>query len=168
MRMAGTLPTGAGGPEKAEKKEPGPNASDFEKAMYYKPAFEDLFRSKSDKGDTNAVNVITEYLNSPTMAKERYSKTYGDLIKEIEKSLNEVTSPRVAFSGFPSNMGEAGIKMTLEALGPVVEFSSEESDDGLCLQGKVEFEDVATAELAIEKYDQMDMGLGNKLLMRSL
>jgi hypothetical protein len=34
----------------------------------------------------------------------------------------EVKSPKLQFSGFPSNVGEAGLKMTLESVGPIVSF----------------------------------------------
>ena len=72
------------------------------------------------------------------------------------------------FSGFPSNMGEAGIRVTLEGFGSIVDFSCEESDDGLTLTGRVEFEEVGQAKAAIEKYDGMDMGLGTTLELQAL
>ena len=65
-------------------------------------------------------------------------------------------------------MGEAGVKMALEALGSVVEIACEESDDMLSMGGTVEFEDIASAQKAIDQFDGMDMGLGTKLSMRSL
>jgi len=99
------------------------------------------------------------------------------------------------FSGFPSNMGEQGVKMTLQArarrlvpsrerllargtldprFGPVAqvfgemkEFSCEESDDGMSLNGKCEYEDVAAAKSAVDKYDGQDMGLGTTLELES-
>lgn len=60
----------------------------------------------------------------------------SQIIAEIEEALNakivqEVTTPKVMFSGFPANMGEAGVRMTLAAFGEVVELSVEDSDDGL-------------------------------------
>lgn len=58
--------------------------------------------------------------------------------------------------------------MTLEALGPIVNFSSEQSDDGTSFSGFAEFEDVETAKAAIDKYDGMDMGTGTKLSLRAL
>jgi hypothetical protein len=33
-----------------------------------------------------------------------------------------VSSPKLKFSGFPVNVGEAGLKMTLQSVGPIVSF----------------------------------------------
>ena len=65
-------------------------------------------------------------------------------------------------------MGEAGVKMALEALGSVVEIACKESDDMLSMGGTVEFEDIASAQKAIDQFDGKDMGLGTKLSVRSL
>ena len=74
----------------------------------------------------------------------------------------------VQFSGFPANMGEMGLKMTLEALGEIADMAVSESDDGITLIGEVTFGDVETAKAAIEQYDGMDMGMGDKLKMVSI
>ena len=50
-------------------------------------------------------------------------------------------------------MGEAGVKMTLQAFGEVVDFEVEESDDGMTLGGRVEYSEVSAAKAAIDKYD---------------
>ena len=55
-----------------------------------------------------------------------------------------------------------------QAFGPVVELTVEESDDGLTLTGRVEFEEIGAAKAAIEKYDGVDMGLGTTLELQSL
>lgn len=55
-----------------------------------------------------------------------------------------------------------------QAFGPVVELTVEESDDGLTLTGRVEFEEIDAAKAAIEKYDGVDMGLGTTLELQSL
>ena len=58
--------------------------------------------------------------------------------------------------------------MTLEALGPVVSFECAESDEFPVLTGKVEFEDLETAQKAVETYNGMDMGMGTKLELASV
>ena len=115
--------------------------------------------------------TAAEYLNDPRKAKQRYGGTakYEETVATIEEALNAkieqvVTSGKIFYSGFPANMGEAGVKMTLQAFGPLVEFSCEDNDDGLTCSGQAEFEDAATAKAAIDKYDGMDMGLGTKLV----
>ena len=78
-----------------------------------------------------------------------YSTSYASLLEEIEAALNakaEVTGPKVSFTGFPANLGEAGVEMTLGALGTIVSFDAVVSDDGLVLGGMVEFEDLETAK----------------------
>jgi hypothetical protein len=50
----------------------------------------------------------------------------------------QVVSGRLQYSGFPSSMGKAAIKMTLSAFGEVVSVSVEEADDGLSVYGKAE------------------------------
>ena len=44
-------------------------------------------------------------------------------------------------------------------------FTFEENDDGMTCSGLVEFDGVDTAKAAIEKYDGMDMGLGNAITL---
>ena len=65
-------------------------------------------------------------------------------------------------------MGEAACKMTLEAVGSVVDFECEESEDLPILTGKVTFEDIETAKKAVEQYNGMDMGMGTKLELSSV
>ena len=60
-------------------------------------------------------------------------------------------------------MGEAGVKMTLEALGALKSFDFEPSDDGISCSGTAEFEEVSAAKATMDKYDGMDMGLGTAL-----
>ena len=79
-----------------------------------------------------------------------------------------MTSGKIAYSGFPANMGEAGVRMTLEALGTLKSFSYKASDDGMTAGGEVEFEGVSEAKAAIDKYDGMDMGLGTKLAFEAM
>ena len=62
------------------------------------------------------------------------------------------SAPAVLHS-FPSNMGEAGVKMTLQAFGEVVDFAAEESEDGMTLGGRIEYTEVSAAKAAIDKYD---------------
>ena len=59
-------------------------------------------------------------------------------------------------------MGEMGCKMTLEALGEIVDFVCEESEDEPILKGSVEFGSVESAKKAIEQYDGMDMGIDRR------
>ena len=48
-------------------------------------------------------------------------------------------------------MGEAACKMTLEALGAVLEFEWTEDEDFPVLNRKVTFEDIETAKKAVEQ-----------------
>jgi len=172
MRKKGAM--GAGGASKAPPSKPASYQNEFQRVYYEHPAFYELFEACRAKGDTNSMNVITEYMNNRKVAVERYqSDEYKKLIADIEEALAApivqiVTTPKVRFSGFPSNMGEEGVKMTLAALGPIQSFAVSESDDPMICCGVVEYEEVDTAKAAIEKYDGMDMGLGTKLELRAL
>merc|ERR1719235_2143786 len=106
----------------------------------------------------NEINLCIEYVNDKVKAKGLYggNAKYDQTVAEIEEALaakveQVVTSGRIFFSGFPANMGEAGLKMTLEAFGPLKDLSSE-SEDGLTFTGKAEFEEVSAAKAAIDKY----------------
>ncbi|KAL7472609.1 hypothetical protein ACHAXS_012979 [Conticribra weissflogii] len=156
---------------KKQKKRPDKFSSKFEEALWTKPVFAAMYEDLKAKGDHNSMNVVAEYINEGADAKARYYSSYGALIDQAEAALNakpEVTSPKVKFSGFPSNMGEAGLQMTLQALGEVVEFSCAMSDDFPVLVGEVTFADVESAKKAIDQYDGMDMGMGEKLQMVSV
>jgi hypothetical protein len=170
MRKAGKVGQKANTPAK-----PASYANDFERALYEKPAFKELYDRYRQMSNTNAMNLATEHLMNPRQAKERYGGTakYDEVIREIEQAMNAkveqvVRSGKLLFSGFPSNMGEAAVKMTLEGFGTLVDFSCEESDDGMSLTGRVEFEDAETAKAAIDKYDGVDMGLGTTLELQAL
>jgi len=171
MRKSGKLGTEkVAGPKKAP-----PNASPFEAALYEKPAFKALYDDWNAKRMTNQMNLAAEHMNDPRRAKTRYGGTekYEEVLKQIEEALSAkvekvVSSPKILFSGFPANMGEAGVKMTLEAFGTIADFSFEANDDGLTCSGRAEFEDIDAAKAAIEKYDGMDMGLGTTLDLQPL
>jgi len=146
-------------------------SSKFEEALYTKPGFKELYNLMKENGDHNSMNVASEYLNDPELARKRYGETYKSTLQMIDVALKQekpVKTPNVAFSGFPANMGEMGCKMTLEALGEVVDFECEESDDFPILTGKVSFADIETAKAAIKQYNGMDMGMGTKLEMKSI
>jgi len=134
-----------------------------------------LYEKYQKSGIATTVNLATEYLKDKRNAKERYggTKNYEKIVAEIEEALKakvvqEVTTPKIMFSGFPANMGEAGVRMTFSAFGEVVDLSVEESDDGLTCMGRVEFETIDSAKAAIDKYDGVDMGLGNVLKLEAL
>lgn len=153
------------------KTPPATFGSKFEEYLWTKPFFAEIYENCKANGDHNKMNVAAEYCNDPENAMVAYGKSYADFLAEIEAALNakpEVTSPTVQFSGFPANMGEMGLKMTLEALGEVADMSCSESDDGITLSGEVTFGSVDIAKAAIEQYDGMDMGMGDKLQMISI
>jgi len=161
MRMNGSMPD-----SRPKKTKPDKFGSKFEEALWTKPVFEEFYESIKEKGDHNAMNVVTEYVIDKDIATQRYGKDYKRLLKDTEEALNAKavpTTPTVSFKGFPANMGEAGCKMTLEALGPIVEFECTECEDFPILEGKATFEDIETATKAIEQYDGMDMGLGQAI-----
>ena len=117
------------------------------------------------------MNVVKEFLNEPEIATQRYASSYSALLEELDVALNApppVNSPTLVFSGFPSNMGEAAIKMTLEALGPIAELECEEDSDFPVLKGRVTFEDIESAKAAVAQYNGMDMGMGTLLEMTSV
>lgn len=146
------------------KQKPTTFGSKFEEMMWTKPAFEAFYKGLDD--DHNAKNVIAEYMNNPDVAKMRYASSYGALIAECEVALAApppVNSPVLKFSGFPSNMGEAGLKMTLEAVGPIADLQCTVDDDFPILKGQVTYEDIETAKKAVEQYNGMDMGMGTVL-----
>lgn len=150
---------------------PSSYSSKFEEYLWTKPVFKGYYDVLKSSGDHNKMNVAAEYCNEPEDAKSRYYDAYKQLIDEVEEALNakpEVTSPSVKFSGFPANMGVEGLRMTLEALGEIADINCEESDDGVTLVGEVTFGSVETAKAAIDQYDGMDMGMGDKLKMISI
>jgi len=170
MRKAGTM----GGPKKKPKR-PAKFGSEFERILFDKPAVRALYESLQAKKDVNAMNLVSEYINNPKRAKDRYAGTpnYAATIAQVEEAMTarivqEVTTPTVLYSGFPSNMGESGVKMTLAVFGDVVDFTAEESDDGMSMGGRVTYETVAAAKAAIDKYDGVDMGLGTTLELQAL
>lgn len=165
---------GKGKSKKAAEK-PTSFGSEFERALYEKPAFKALYTRFQDARLQNEINLCIEHLNDPRRAKERYGGTakYQETIEAIEEALNAkveqvVKSGKLMFSGFPANMGEANIKITLEGFGTVTDFSCEESDDGMTLTGRVEYSTPDEAKAAIDKYDGMDMGLGTTLELTAL
>ncbi len=161
-----------GGKNSKEKaKKPAKYSSKFEEALWEKPFFKELFDDLKAKGDHNSQNVASEYLNNPDVAKKRYGKEYKRLLADIEAALNakkEVTSPVVTFKGFPANMGEMGLKMTLESIGEIEDFECNENSDFPILEGQVTFGDIETAKKAIEQYNGMDMGMGQALELESV
>lgn len=168
LMMSGRMP---GKGKKAEEKKPASYSSKFEEALWEKPKFKELYNDLKAKGDHNSQNVAAEYLNNPEVAKTRYGKEYKRLLANIEAALNakkEVTSAIITFKGFPANMGEAGCKMTLEAIGEIVEFDCQENEDFPVLEGKVTFGDIESAKKAIEQYHGMNMGMGDSLEILSV
>ena len=163
------------GDKKAPAKKAPPGASEFEVALYEKPGFKAWYEEAQRAHNTNALNLATEHITNPRRAKERYGATakYDETIAAIEAALNmkveqTVTTARIAFDGFPANMGEAGVKMTLEALGPIKEFTYAANDDGMTSSGVAEFDEVDMAKACVDKYDGMDMGLGVALTIEAL
>lgn len=150
-----------------KKKEiPKTFSSKFEEALYTKPAFAEYYDELKAAGDMNTMNVVAEYLNDREDAKKRYGKDYASALRKADVALTApppVNSPTLTFSGFPSNMGEMGVKMTLEALGSVSDFECNESEDFPILTGKITYDDIEDAKAAVEKYNGMDMGMGTTL-----
>jgi RNA recognition motif. (a.k.a. RRM, RBD, or RNP domain) len=146
------------------KQRPTTFASKFEEMMWTKPAFAEFYNDLFD--DHNSKNVVAEYLNDPDVAKMRYATSYGQLIANCEAALRApppVKSPVLKFAGFPSNMGEAGLRMTLEAVGPIADLQCVVDDDFPILRGQVTYEDIDAAKRAVEQYNGMDMGMGTVL-----
>lgn len=167
MRMSGKMPDQT---PKQENK-PASYSTKYEEALWEKPFFKELIDTLKSDGDHNSQNVAAEYLNNPDVATQRYGKDYKGLLRKIDTALSmkkEVTSPTITFKGFPANMGDMGCKMTLEALGEIVDFTCVESDDFPILEGTVEFQDIETAKKAIDQYDGMDMGMGQALEITSV
>lgn len=165
LRLAGKL----GGQK--PKQRPTKFSSKFEEALWTKPAFEEMYNGIKAKGDINAMNAITEYLNNKELALQRYGKDYRSLLRQVDEALiapPPVRSATIQFSGFPANMGEMGCKMTLESLGAVAEFECQQDEDFPVLRGKVTFEDIESAKKAVAQYHGMDMGMGTTLELTSV
>jgi hypothetical protein len=79
-----------------------------------------------------------------------------------------VKTPKLAFSGFPANMGIDACRMTLESLGAVVDFECVMDEDFPILTGTVTYDDIEAAKAAVARYDNMDMGMGTKLKLASV
>jgi len=156
--------------EGKEEKRPDKFSSAFEEAMWTKPAFKAFYNIIKDKGDLNSMNVVAEYLNTKDIAIQRYGKDYASLMAQIDgamKAPTPVNSKTIQFSGFPANMGEAGCKMTLEAVGEIADFACTASEDSPILTGTVTFTDLESAKAAVKQYDGMDMGMGTILEFKS-
>ena len=164
------LRTMAAGGGDAKRKRPAKFGSKFEEAYWTKPAFGQFYDTVEAAGDHNKENVVKEYVNNPEVASQRYGKDYKRLIKQTEEALNApppVNSSTLQFSGFPANMGADACKMTLEALGGIVDFECRESDDFPILVGRVTYDDIETAKAAVAQYNGMDMGMGQAIEMTS-
>jgi len=156
---------------KKRKKEKAPaNANAFEKALYEKPAFKALYDKWVAEGKGRFEgNCAADYMLDPKGAKGRYADQpvlWKTTVEAVEAALNakeELTSPKISYDGFPTSMGDEGVKATLEAIGEIKDFTCTESSDGMTFSGTVEFGDVAMAQAAMEQYDGMDMGTGDKL-----
>jgi hypothetical protein len=160
-----------GGDSQKAKQKPAKFSSKFEEAMWTKPAFEEFYNLLKKNDDHNSMNVVSEYLNDPKMAKTRYEKNYRGLLRKCEAALTApppVKTTTLQFSGFPSNMGEAACKMTLEAVGAVIEFECTQDDTFPVMKGKVTFEDIESAKKAVAQYHGMDMGMGTSIEMMSV
>ena len=160
LRMSGKL----GG--KKEPQRPAKFSSKFEEAMWTKPAFAEFYNQLKAKDDHNAMNVCAEFVNDPDLAQQRYGKDYKAVLRKAQAALTApppVKSSTLNFSGFPANMGEAGCKMTLQALGEIAAFECIVDEDLPILKGTVTFEDIEAAKKAVAQYDGMDMGMGTKL-----
>lgn len=167
LMLSGRMP----GKDSSAKKKPAKYSSKFEEALWEKPKFKEIYDALKAKGDHNSQNVAAEYLNQPDVAKQRYGKEYTSLLAAIDAALiavKEVTSPTITFKGFPANMGEAGCRMTLEALGEIEEFECVQNEDFPILEGKVTFGDIESAKKAIEQYNGMNMGMGQALEIESV
>ena len=96
LRFAGKLD----GQKKKER--PTKFTSKLEEAMWTKPAFAEFYNGLKTKGDNNALNVVTEYIQNKDIAMQRYGKDYKALIKKAEAALTApppVKSPTLTFSG---------------------------------------------------------------------
>ena len=169
------MKSGKGTKAAAPAPKPTSFGSKFEQALYEKPAFKALYDDYQKQRMQNEINLCIEHLNDPKRSKDRYGGTdrYQETVDKIEEALNAkveqvVRSGKLFFSGFPSNMGEAGVRGALGGFGGIVDLSCEESDDGMTLNGRIEFEEAEQAKAAIDKYDGMDMGLGTTLELQAL
>merc|ERR1711865_437424 len=120
--------------------------SEFERVLFDKPAVKALYEELQAAKDINAMNLVSEHINNAKRAKDRYANlpTYAATIKLVEEA------------------------MTARIVQEVVDFTAEESDDGMSMGGRVTYEDVAAAKAAIDKYDGVDMGLGTTLELQAL
>lgn len=95
LRFAGKL----GG---KKKERPAKFTSKLEEALWTKPVFEEFYNDLKTKGDNNALNVVTEYVQNKDIATQRYGKDYKALLRKVEAALTApppVNSPTLTFSG---------------------------------------------------------------------
>lgn len=85
LRKSGKL-----GTKKKTEDRPKSFANAFERALYEKPAFKELYEQYRKTMNVNAINLATEYLTNPKLAAERYGGTplYTKTVAEIEAALN--------------------------------------------------------------------------------
>eukprot|EP00587_Corethron_hystrix_P012287 CAMPEP_0113297552 /NCGR_PEP_ID=MMETSP0010_2-20120614/363_1 /TAXON_ID=216773 ORGANISM="Corethron hystrix, Strain 308" /NCGR_SAMPLE_ID=MMETSP0010_2 /ASSEMBLY_ACC=CAM_ASM_000155 /LENGTH=182 /DNA_ID=CAMNT_0000150453 /DNA_START=340 /DNA_END=888 /DNA_ORIENTATION=+ /assembly_acc=CAM_ASM_000155 len=164
MRSNGTMP----GTEKKKREKKASYSNKFEEMLYTKPNIEKMYDEFRENGNNNDLNAMIDYINDKELAITRYGATYQNIFDQVDAAITakvEVTSPKLDFSGFPSNMGEAALEMTFGALGAVKSINCQPNDDGLTLYGTVEFEEIDVAKVCMKQYDGMDMGLGTVIKM---
>jgi len=162
MRSKGTLP----GTQKKKREKKASYENKFEEALHTKPGIEAMYDDFREKADNNSLNAMIDFINDKELATTRYGTNYQGVFDAVSEALvakKEVTSPKLEFSGFPANMGEAALKMTFGALGDVINLTCQTDEDGLTLSGSIEFEGIDAAAACFKQYEGMDMGMGSKI-----
>uniref|UniRef100_A0A7S2RK66 RRM domain-containing protein n=1 Tax=Rhizochromulina marina TaxID=1034831 RepID=A0A7S2RK66_9STRA len=158
--------SGYGGKQQESKKS---YSSEFERAIYERPAVKALFDKYMSEADHASANVVAEYVNEPVNARVKYEVGYAAVLDAVDNALVEPTieSTKIKFSGFPGMMGEDMVRASLAEFGEIKSLSVQVPDDpssGTC-SGQVEFDDLAAAQAAVDKWNGADMGMGSALVL---
>jgi len=167
MRSKGTLP----GTKKRKREKKASYTNKFEEALHTKPRIGEMYDRFRESNDNNSLNAMIDFINDEELATTRYGTNYQGVFDEVNEALvakKEVTGPKLDFSGFPANMGEAALQMTFASLGEVISLTCKTDENGLTLTGTVEFSEVDAAATCFKQYEGMDMGMGSKIEMTPL
>eukprot|EP00466_Bigelowiella_natans_P000256 jgi/Bigna1/84862/estExt_fgenesh1_pg.C_10229 len=160
---------------KPQKPTFNPDAVGWEKWRYERPKLLDLAKFYTDNYRTERLNILREYCENPSDARERYGKSeeYVEMMDMIQKIMDTPPklSNKVKFAGFPSMLDEETVKGTFADFGTVVSLEyipAPEDDEAVGVSGVVEFENPEIGQKAIEQWNGVDMGMGVQLTLTAI
>mmetsp|Transcript_30338 Transcript_30338/g.42291 ORF Transcript_30338/g.42291 Transcript_30338/m.42291 type:complete len:324 (+) Transcript_30338:48-1019(+) len=152
-----------------------PDAVGWEKWRYERPKLLELAKFYIDNYRTERLNLLREYCENPSDARERYGKSeeYVEMMDMIQRIMDTPPklSNKVKFAGFPSMLDEETVKGTFEDFGKVVSLEyipAPDDDEAIGVSGVVEFENPEIGQKAIEQWNGVDMGMGVQLTLTAI